>query len=776
MALVINTNLASLNAQRQLQSSGMSLDRATERLSSGQRINSAKDDAAGLAISNRMTSQIRGLDQAVRNANDGVSLIQTAEGALQETTNILQRMRELAVQSSNGIYTDGDRATLNAESKQLVSELDRIAKSTSFNGQSLLDGSLSKISLQVGAEANQSISFGIKAMDAKTLGLGSLSADMAGTHFDQALSSTTFKDGDVLVNGQSIGAFDGTVATNTLSDLVAQMNDKLSGVTVSAYNEITATTVGDGKTTTNSLTIDLANPDGSSAQFVISGTNTMDELVSAINDKSGGKVVASLTDDGRLNLANNEGSTITLTSAGMAANIGGGITTATAVQPILSFASDDGSPVTITTGPNASTGLLKHLGLQETRTDGGVIGGALNATALTYGDLKINGVVISADNTTTLQGKVDNINAVTDQTGVTAVLKAENSSSFDTAAVFKELTGTTATASPNAAGDSININGVEVVTTGTTIKSLVGDINGAAATTGVYAYVDSSDNIRLYSDGQINIADGATNAGAVQTFIGIANGQNAPAAVNAGTGSIRINNTEISFGAGDLASLDKAVTKINASQASTGVYASVSDQGQLVLNSAASFNVEVGDTNGASTLKVLGLDYSISGSGALSGSPAGYGGAVQQVSAGLQLSSQKGTPISIEVTTAGATNTGLISQNVAASGDGFGSSIASLSIDTQVNAQKAIKTIDNALSTINDTRANLGAVSNRLDFTVSNLSSISEKTSAARSRIVDADFAVETANLSRAQVLQQASTAMLAQSNARAQNVLSLLR
>ena len=138
MALVINTNIASIGAQRQLSGSGMALDRSTERLSSGMRVNSAKDDAAGLAIANRMTSQVRGLDQAVRNANDGVSLIQTAEGALQESTNILQRMRELAVQSSNGIYSNSDRATLNAESKQLVAELNRIAGSTSFNGQNLL--------------------------------------------------------------------------------------------------------------------------------------------------------------------------------------------------------------------------------------------------------------------------------------------------------------------------------------------------------------------------------------------------------------------------------------------------------------------------------------------------------------------------------------------------------------------------------------------------------------------------------------------------------------
>ena len=128
MALVINSNIASLNAQRYLTQSGAELDKTSERLSSGQRINSAADDAAGLSISNRLTSQIKGLDQAVRNANDGISLIQTAEGALDESTNILQRARELAVQSSNGIYSDSDRASLDAEVQQLVSELDRIAE------------------------------------------------------------------------------------------------------------------------------------------------------------------------------------------------------------------------------------------------------------------------------------------------------------------------------------------------------------------------------------------------------------------------------------------------------------------------------------------------------------------------------------------------------------------------------------------------------------------------------------------------------------------------
>jgi flagellin len=156
MALFVNTNVSSLNAQRQLVNSGGALDTAFKRLSSGFRINSAADDAAGLQISNRLTSQVKGLDQAARNANDGISLAQTAEGALDETTNALQRMRVLAVQAQNGINSTEDIAALQAEFDELVSEIDRIASDTQFGGKQLLDGSLDTTFL-VGANAGQTI-------------------------------------------------------------------------------------------------------------------------------------------------------------------------------------------------------------------------------------------------------------------------------------------------------------------------------------------------------------------------------------------------------------------------------------------------------------------------------------------------------------------------------------------------------------------------------------------------------------------------------------------
>ncbi|AEF55819.1 flagellin domain protein [Marinomonas posidonica IVIA-Po-181] len=161
MALYVNTNVSSLNAQRQLTSSGKALDTAFQRLSSGLRINSAGDDAAGLQISNRLTSQINGLNQSIRNANDGISLAQTAEGALQETTNMLQRMRTLSIQSANGSNADEDRIALQQEMGQLAHEINRIADITTFGGRSLLDGSYQGI-FQVGADANQTISFSME--------------------------------------------------------------------------------------------------------------------------------------------------------------------------------------------------------------------------------------------------------------------------------------------------------------------------------------------------------------------------------------------------------------------------------------------------------------------------------------------------------------------------------------------------------------------------------------------------------------------------------------
>ncbi|GAB1620146.1 flagellin FliC [Agarivorans sp. B2Z047] len=182
MALYVNTNVSSINAQRQLTQSGWSLDTSFQRLSSGLRINSAKDDAAGLQISNRMTSQIQGLDRAVMNAQDGISLAQTAEGAMDEITNSLQRIRVLAIQSQDGINNSDDRIALQQEVSQLKAEMSRIATTTQFGGVNVLDGTFSA-SFLVGANAGQNISVNISrtgGWGTSGLGLGALSVSTVG--------------------------------------------------------------------------------------------------------------------------------------------------------------------------------------------------------------------------------------------------------------------------------------------------------------------------------------------------------------------------------------------------------------------------------------------------------------------------------------------------------------------------------------------------------------------------------------------------------------------
>ena len=171
---VINTNISAIAAQNSLRTTGLSQATAMERLSSGIRINSAKDDAAGLAISTRMTANIRGISAAIRNANDGISLTQTAEGSLTAIGDNLQRIRELAVQAANSTNTSSDRNALNAEATQLVSEIDRVANNSSFNGIKLLDGSYQNQSLQVGAgnELNDRISISIGSAKSNALGIG----------------------------------------------------------------------------------------------------------------------------------------------------------------------------------------------------------------------------------------------------------------------------------------------------------------------------------------------------------------------------------------------------------------------------------------------------------------------------------------------------------------------------------------------------------------------------------------------------------------------------
>lgn len=251
MSNVINTNISSLNAQHNLSKSQSALTTSMQRLSTGLRINSAKDDAAGMAIASRMTSQINGLDVATRNANDGISLTQTAEGGLSSASDILQRMRDLAVQSSNGSNSDEDRASIQTEVGQLKDEIDRIAKSTNFNGISLLDGSFSAQSFQVGANNNSNDRIQVKEI--ANLNTDKLGTGTTGTStLTSGLTTAALSAGDLTLNGTSVGpTVAGTQAGQSASSAYAlaqaiNASAGQSGVTATANTTVASSITAKG--------------------------------------------------------------------------------------------------------------------------------------------------------------------------------------------------------------------------------------------------------------------------------------------------------------------------------------------------------------------------------------------------------------------------------------------------------------------------------------------------------------------------------------------------
>lgn len=353
MTLSVNSNINSLNAQKNLTASQMSLSTSMARLSSGLRINSAKDDAAGLGISERFTSQIRGLNQATRNANDGISLAQTAEGALGTAGTILQRVRELAVQSANATNSASDRAALNSEVGQLTSELDRIAKTTQFNGQNLLDGSFGSSTFQVGANANQTITATTANFSTSKYGnnrIGSVVAATAGAAGDLVTGSlaganasttvtgaaSTVAANSVVVNGALGSATVAVTAGDSAKTVAANVNAKTSstGVTATARTQIDATAFV--ASASYSLDVVSDNTTASTVSFTIGAANNADGLASAINafnDKTSQTgVTAKLNTAGTgITLTNDSGNDIKITNNATAAGTTvaiGGVSTA----------------------------------------------------------------------------------------------------------------------------------------------------------------------------------------------------------------------------------------------------------------------------------------------------------------------------------------------------------------------------------------------------------------------------------------------------------------
>jgi len=472
MSNVINTNVKSLVTQDSLTINNRRLDTTMQRLSTGSRINSAKDDAAGLGISTRMEAQSRGLTMAIKNANDGISLMQTAEGAMEEVTAMLQRMRELAVQSANGTNNGLDRTAMDAEVQQLKTEIDRVAKTTQFNNINLLDGSFKNKTLQIGDKGNQTLKIEVGSVKTTDLGLGNGSGsgdiviggrlgftDSASTldYFGSASSLQLLINGVVIdpITSATSGANNTTAAgVKDINDVVIAINRANAGVKASAFNEIVAKTKGTGILSDAALKITVSQINsGSDITYTISETKSMDELVNSINNVGGaGTVQAKVNADGKLVLFNNTGATITVSdtsSSGTAVFDGNsGFSNSFEFKGMLKLESLNGKPITVGTDYVAK-GLdytdefaaLSDLGLVSTygyRTAPGqedladqysVRGNTMvSDTEWAKGEISINGVDIyrSGQSTNTAAKKIDLINSFADQTGVTAQLVSDS--------------------------------------------------------------------------------------------------------------------------------------------------------------------------------------------------------------------------------------------------------------------------------------------------------------------------------------------------------------
>jgi len=628
MALTVNTNVASLNTQRNLNASSKGLDTSLQRLSTGFRINSAKDDAAGLQISNRLTSQVNGLNVATRNANDGISLAQTAEGALQQSTSILQRIRDLALQSANGSNGASERAALQGEVSQLQQELGRVAQTTSFAGRKILDGSFGAQNFQVGANAYESISVAIGSAATDRIGMqrydSSGAAVVGGT---LGFVDLTAPGGTAGYGGAS-GTIVGKLGT---ADFVYS-----AGGTASVPGTVSSSVAG----TSLIAAIPTAGGTVSGLQVSVNGAGFVDIPTFTL----------SAFDPGASMFA-------AINNAVGAMNAVGSPTTTT-----LTVGNDGAIQFQVAPGFSANTiSTLTGLSLSQLGTPGT---GAAGSTASSARDV------------------AQSINAVSDTTGVTAM-----------AYTSAELSGLTA---------------------GAVSFTLYGSNNASQA-----------DGVRISA----NLSDASNPSALID-------------AINKETGK----------------------TGIAASLGDSGKIKLVSERGDAIM--LASFRN--GDNTTAGTLEGFEFDdregdgLASLGQASINGDGTG-GGRVD----GIVRYESAGTFRIINVDTD-------LSQR---SGSEFSllDDVAAIDISTAGGAQSALGVLDGAISNLDSQRAQLGAVQNRLENTISNLQNIGENASAARSRIRDTDFAAETSELTKNQILQQAGTAILAQANQLPQAVLSLL-
>ena len=739
MSVYINTNTMSLTAQRALSNAQDMQATAMERLSTGKRINSAADDSAGLAIAEKFTAQINGLNQAVKNASAADNLAQTAESALVEITDIVQRMRELTVQASNSTLSASDRSAIKSELNTLTSEIDRIVNDTHYNGISLLDGT-AKLSFQIGTEASSKMQLNIASSTSSALGLGSgaggsVDATVVGG-IVSTVATTALGADDLLINGQNWWSgdqtpiheyegqqftrpqnldFDGTSAARELA-MAINTNTHLHGVTAGARTVFEGQKAGG--VTDGTVTLTIASFDGSAdLAHEIGPTSNMQELAAEISSKDS-FVTATVKADGGLRIVDDLGRQLTFANSSTATT---GFSASESRQGFLYLTSNDGSAITLAAGPdadgNSDTDDIANMGLRvgtygsgENGTTHTLVGEHIvNTTSITgVHDLTVNGVQIGrtdplvADDEIQASDLAAAVNSVAQQSGVTATASNE--------LFLFAATGTTLGTSAVGANGFV-LNGATIGSAGAngTFATLAAEINTDMAAIGSDIRAEVYDNTR----GVIKLTS-ASGASIELTD----HADNNIKAVERADGSNLIDTKASSLS-------DIATTKTTF----TGKLTFTSETGPITFgmaNYAASIDV-------ADTLANGGGD-------------------------------------------AVADLFGVVITGDPSSASSSGGSTSGINVSSASAAASSIASIDAALAKVSASRADLGAMSNRLAHTVSNLQTISEQHSESRAAIQDADYAVESAALARAQVLAQAGTAMLAQANAAPQLALQLLQ
>ena len=661
----VNTNIAALTAQKSMSDQVAKSEQAIERLSSGLRINHAADDAAGSAIASKMEAQVRSIAVAIRNGHDAISMTQTAEGALGEMENILQRVRELAVQAGNSTLSTSDRTAIQEEVTALTSEINNIASTTNFNGVKLLDGTNASVNFQLGPNATDQLNVALESSKASDLGLmGSTGTNVLTSSRIELIDVSGFDVDAIKINGQNAVVTQSAtlVGTTTAAKLLADAintNTHGHGAVATAFNRVEGSQMGASFSMTASFTVNAIE---------IGVQSSMQGVVDAINQNVAG-VNAELGGNNSLILSNDSG--VSIAVAGTSPT-GVGLVADT-YEGFYSLENVDGSDVTVELGNLANgyvqeaTALPANLnayGLNETDGAGHLKSISVTTDILATTDqIKINGASVGATLQDSAQAKAVAINLVSEESGVTATASTT---------LFLDLDfGLTPTDA------SFEVNGTAIAVSGSDdVQEVATAIN--TADVGVYATATSTGLMKLFDAGGRNIQI-------------------------------------------DMSSV-------------TGFVTAGSDADNLAIASAA-----------------------------------------QMIARGnIELIAKDGGHIQLEDGT--LTNTGLAKLGLEATSEMATSQSGGVNVSTLAGATSSLANIDAAMEKLSGFRASFGAVENRIDAKINNLTTLKVNTQAAQSRIEDADFAAETTNMTKAQILSQAATSMLAQANSSKQNLLTLLQ